>query len=252
MDNKVSPALRERSLRLTNASGVHGTNMAEHVMAWMLMFTRRMHLHLRSQMRGQWIRGSGGPPFHPAELADQTLGIVGLGRIGEALAERAKAFAMRVVAVKRSPDRRYSRQIAPDALYGPERLNDLLAESDHVCIALPYTPETHHLLDAQRLARMKRTAFLYNIGRGKVVEESALIGALQNGQLAGAGLDVFEQEPLPEESPLWHMENVLITPHVSGNTPRYFDRAAALFAQNLKRYLHDLPLENLYDPERGY
>jgi phosphoglycerate dehydrogenase-like enzyme len=159
---------------------------------------------------------------------------------------------MRVVAMKRDPQARYAAEIVPDALYPPEALPRLLAESDHVCITLPYTPETHHLFDAARLAQMKPGAYLYNIARGKIIDEEPLIAALQSGTLAGAGLDVFETEPLPADSPLWRMENVLITPHVSGNTPHYFHRVAALFAANLKRYLHGEPLRNLYDAARGY
>jgi phosphoglycerate dehydrogenase-like enzyme len=139
-----------------------------------------------------------------------------------------------------------------DALYGLEEIPRLLAESDHICIALPYTSETHHLFDAQMLARCKQGAYLYNVARGKIVDEPALIDALTNGRLAGAGLDVFETEPLPADSPLWTLPNVLITPHTAGITPHYYARAAALFAENLKRYLRGERLNNLYDPSRGY
>jgi D-2-hydroxyacid dehydrogenase (NADP+) len=247
MDSKATPELLGRSLLLTNASGVHGPNIAEHVLAFMLMFTRGMHHYLRRQREGVWKRSAG-----ERELAGQTLGIVGLGRIGEALAARARALEMRVIAVKRDPEARYDAAIQPDALFAPEALPRLLAESDHICIALPSTPETYHLFDAAMLAHCKPTAYLYNIARGRIVDEAALIAALQNGQLAGAGLDVFETEPLPSESYLWRMENVLITPHVSGNTPYYFTRAAELFAANLNRYLNGLPLHNLYNPLKGY
>ncbi|HLK58046.1 MAG TPA: D-2-hydroxyacid dehydrogenase [Chthonomonadaceae bacterium] len=252
LDGKVTPAIRERNLLITNASGVHGPNIAEHVLMFMLMFTRRMEFHFRSQVAGVWNRNPAERRAGADELAGQTLGIVGLGRIGEALAARAKAFEMRVIAAKRNPHARYDAAIVPDTLYSTEALPRLLAESDHVCIALPYSPETHHLFDAQMLGYMKPSAYLYNIARGKIVDEAALIAALQAGRIAGAGLDVFEQEPLPPDSPLWSMENVLITPHVSGITPHYFARAAVLFAANLKRYLNGQPLQNLYDPERGY
>ena len=252
MDGKVSAPLRARNLKLTNASGVHGPNIAEHVLGFMLMFTRELHLHLRAQIDGVWGRAAAFPRRGASELDGQTLGIVGLGRIGEALAVRAKACGMRIVATKRDPKARYEASVVPDALYPPEELPRLLAESDHVCIALPYTAETHHLFDAAMLAHMKPTAYLYNIGRGRIVDENALIDALREGRIAGAGLDVFEKEPLPADSPLWKMENVILTPHVSGATPRYFIRFAALFTDNLRRYLQDQPLHNLYDPERGY
>ena len=129
---------------------------------------------------------------------------------------------MRVVATKRDPNARYEADVVPDAIYPSEDLPRLLAESDHVCIALPYTAETHHLFDANMIAQMKPTAYLYNIGRGKIVDENALIEALSAGKIAGAGLDVFETEPLPTDSPLWKMENVILTPHTSGGTPNYF------------------------------
>ena len=252
LDGKLSPAILERNLFLTNASGVHGPNIAEHVLMFMLMFTRRMEFHLRSQIAGVWNRDPAERRFGADELAGQTLGIVGLGRIGEALTARAKAFEMRVIATKRNPKARYEASIVPDALYSPEDLPRLLAEADHICIAVPYSPETHHLINAEMLGHIRPSAYLYNIARGKVIDEAALIAALQSSRIAGAGLDVFEQEPLPADSPLWQMENVLITPHVSGITPHYFARFARLFAANLKRYLNQQPLQNLYDPTRGY
>ncbi|HLV79366.1 MAG TPA: D-2-hydroxyacid dehydrogenase [Chthonomonadaceae bacterium] len=254
LDTKLRPDILARDLRITNASGVHGPNIAEHVLAFMLMFTRRMPHYLRAQIAGQWQR-TPSPDFNTemaGELTGQTLGIVGLGHIGEDLARRAQAFDMRVIATKRDPAARPENAARLDALLPPERLTDLLAASDHVCIALPYTPQTHHLFDATLLARMKPSAYLYNIARGKIVDEAALIAALQAGRLAGAGLDVFETEPLPPDSPLWKMENVIITPHVAGITPHYFPRAAALFTANLRRYLAGQPLANLYDPKRGY
>ncbi len=251
MDGKATPRIRERGISLTNASGVHGANIAEHVLCFMLMFTRRMDVHFRSQMAGRWERGLPANKAGADELTGQTLGIVGLGRIGEALAIRARAFGMRVAAVKRDPSSRYGD--APiEVLYGFEGIPRLLAESDHCCIALPYTPQTHQLINAEMLAYCKPGAYFYNIARGRIVDETALIEALNDGRLAGAGLDVFETEPLPPDSPLWKMPNVLITPHTSGITPHYFPRAAALFAENLKRYLRGETLSNLYDPSRGY
>ena len=254
LDGKITQQIRERKLLLTNASGVHGPNIAEHVMAMMLMFTRRMEVHMRSQINQVWERRM--PVERPpaAELNGQTLGIIGLGRIGEALVVRARAFGMNVVAVKRDPTVRYRSEAdaAPDRLSGMEGLPALLSESDHVCVALPHTPQTHHLIDGNKLALMKPTAYLYNIARGAIIDEGALTAALSEGRIAGAGLDVFEEEPLPQSSPLWNMQNVIITPHVSGLTPHYFDRFAKLFAGNLRRYLACESLNNLYVSERGY
>lgn len=250
LDGKVTPQLAERNLLLTTASGVHGANIAEHVMGWMLVFTRAMHYHLRGQLAGEWRRDSWSTGA--GELTGQTLGIVGLGHIGEGLAFRARAFGMRVIATKRNPETRFDPSILVDAVYPPSELRRLLSESDHVCVTVPYAPSNHHLLNAEMLSAMKPTAYLYNIGRGKVIDEVALIEALREGRIAGAGLDVFEQEPLPSESPLWAMPNVLISPHVAGVTPHYFKRAAQLLAENLHRYLNQERLSNLYDPAKGY
>ena len=260
MDSKFTPELQTRNLLLTNASGVHGPNIAEHVLMFMLMFTRNEPFYFRNQVAGEWKRDNWGQdkwnrqPRRSAasELRGQTLGIVGLGRIGEALAKRACAFDMRVIATKRDPATRYDPSITLDAVYGMDELPRLLAHSDHVCVTVPYTPDTHHLLNAAMLSQMQPTAYLYNIGRGKLIDEAALIESLQNGRLAGAGLDVFETEPLPTESPLWKMDNVILTPHVSGITPFYFQRMAQIVAENLHRFLADKPLNNLYNPARGY
>jgi phosphoglycerate dehydrogenase-like enzyme len=184
----------------------------------MLMFSRGMHHYLRAQMAGEWRRQIAG--FQMGELNGQTLGIIGLGRIGEGLAVRAKACGMRVVALKRNPHSRYDSTIALDALYAPDELSHLLAESDHVCISVPYTPETHHWIDAAALAQMKPTAYLYNIARGKVIDEGALIAALQECRIAGAGLDVFAQEPLPTDSmsPAGRRTTSPVSPNFSAQT----------------------------------
>ncbi|CEK13194.1 phosphoglycerate dehydrogenase-like oxidoreductase [Chthonomonas calidirosea] len=250
LDGKVPSWLLKRGVQITNASGVHGPNIAEHVLGMMIYFTRRFDFYLRAQWSRRWERT---PPNRlPGELSGQTLGILGFGRIGEALAVRAHAFGMRVIAVKRDPNRRYDATVQPDRLYGLEGLPEVLSEADHVCVALPYTEQTHHLIDRERLSQMRSSAYLYNIARGKIVDEVALIEALQQGTIAGAGLDVFEEEPLPADSPLWTMENVFLTPHVSGVTPHYFVRFAQLFVANLERYLEGKSLLNRYEPQRGY
>ncbi len=249
LDKTITPEIEARDLLITNASGVHGPNIAEHVLAWMVMFTRRMPTFLRAQEAREWKHGQAASM---EELTGKTLGIAGFGRIGEALAVRARAFGMRIVASKRDTTSRYDQSIVSDVLYPSAQLPQMLAECDHACIAIPYTRETHHLFDKAMLAHMKPGAFLYNISRGGLVDEPALVAALREGKLGGAGLDVFETEPLPTDSPLWGMENVIITPHVAGLTPHYFTRAAALFAENLERYLAGEPLHNLYDAKRGY
>jgi phosphoglycerate dehydrogenase-like enzyme len=186
------------------------------------------------------------------DLTGKTLAIAGLGRIGEALAVRAHSFGMRVVASKRDTSVRYDSSVVIDRMYTPEELPAMLNEADHVCIALRLTPETDRLFDAAMLAQMKPTAYLYSVARGRIVDESALIAALNRKAIQGAALDVFETEPLAAESPLWAMENVIITPHVAGFNPHYFKRAAQQFAANVHRYLAGEPLHNAYDPRRGY
>jgi len=246
LDQKVRPDILARDLIITNAAGIHGPNIAEHIMAYMLVFTRRFPTYAAAQRDHRWIHDLEATE----ELTGQTLGIVGLGAVGHALAVRARPFGMRVVATKRDPGS--DGTSAVDVVYAPGDLPRLLSESDHVAITVPYTRETHHLLDAAMLARMRPGAYLYNTARGAVVDEQALIEGLRSGRIRGAGLDVFEQEPLPPDSPLWDMPSVIVTPHVAGFTPYYFTRAATLFADNVERYLSGRPLANRYDAARGY
>jgi len=188
----------------------------------------------------------------PGELTGKTLLIVGLGRIGEAIAARARPFGVRLVALKHDPSTRHDASVAVDELLGMDALDDALGRAHHVCVTVPLTRETHHLIDARRIARLRADAFVYNVSRGAVIDEAALVAALRAGKLAGAGLDVFEEEPLPPTSPLWDLDNVILTPHVAGLTPLYYDRTAALFADNLDRFLAGQPLRNRFDPARGY
>jgi len=249
LDKQVPPELAARIVFITNASGVHAPNIAEQVLTYILMFTRRMPYYMRAQTARRWAHDE---IISFEELTGQTIGIVGLGRVGEALAVRARSFGMRVIAVKRDISSRHDQSITPDALYSPEQLPEMLSKSDHVCITMPYTRETHHLFDEGMLGHMKTSAYLYNVSRGKIIDEQALVAALDKGKLSGAGLDVFESEPLSADSRLWEMENVIITPHVAGFTPHYFARTAALLADNLERFIEGRPLKNLYGTQKGY
>lgn len=240
IDHVLTPRLEQRAregLLVTNTSGMHGAQMAEHALAMILAFTRGLPQFAELQRTATWRRepSVGGIV---EELAGQTLGIVGMGHIGHALADRAHAFELRVLGV-RSAD-------------GPARLDTVLAQSDHVVLLVPLTEATRHLIDARRLALMKPTARLYNLARGPVVDEAALIAALRAGTLAGAGLDVFEHEPLPSDSALWALPNVILTPHAGGATPRYFHRAAQMFVANLARFERGEALQQRHDPRRGY
>ncbi len=252
LDGLVTPALLARGVALTSASGVHGPNIAEHLLAMILMFTRGIPGLFRAQLARRWDRKIPSRSGAFSELTGQTLLIVGLGRIGEALAARARPFGVHLVAVKHNLSARHDTGVAVDELLPIGALDEALGRADHVCVTVPLTPETHHLIDARRLARMRASAYIYNVSRGAVLDEAALVAALRAGKLAGAGLDVFDEEPLPATSPLWDLDNVILTPHVAGVTPLYYERTAVLFAENLDRFLAGQPLANRFDPTRGY
>jgi len=252
LEEIATPALLARGIAITNASGVHGPNIAEHLMAMILIFTRGFPKLFRAQLARRWERDLKSRSDGPGELTGKTLLIVGLGRIGEALAVRARPFGVHVVAVKHDPGSRHDAGVGVDELLPVGALDDALERADHVCLTVPLTRATHHLMDARRLGRMRPGAFLYNVSRGAVIDQAALVEALRAGKLAGAGLDVFEEEPLPAGSPLWDLDNVILTPHVAGVTPLYYQRTAALFADNLDRFLSARPLANRFEPERGY
>src|SRR5438105_8763028 len=212
----------------------------------MLAFAKRFPRAMRSQQEGRWNA------YWPEELEDKTVGIMGIGAIGSRVAEIAGALGMRVLAMRRSVDSRQRGEGPVSEVLPPSDLPYLLRESDYVVVAVPLTPESHHLIGEGELRAMKPSAVIINIARGAVIDEQALIRALREGWIAGAALDVFEREPLPAASELWGMENVPLTPHISGGTRRYMERAVDLFCDNLRRYLAGEALRNVVDPARGY
>lgn len=230
--------LVEHKAVLANARGIHGPTIAEHVFLLMLGLARDLPAMLHAADRREWTRST------PVLLHGQTLGIVGYGSIGQAIAARAKAF----IATRRhaSPDQ------WADQVWDDSHLPELLAQSDYVVLAIPLTKETYHLIGAVELDMMKDNAVLINIARGQVVDEQALIACLQANSIKGAGLDVFETEPLPEDSPLWTMENVIVTPHVAGSMPDYDGQAFTIFLENLRLLLTGQPLINVVDKRAGY
>lgn len=241
-------ALQERGVVVTNSSGVHVPNMPEHLLALMLAFARRLPTLFRAQAAHEWRDDA--THREVFDLAGQTVLLVGMGDIGLGLGERAAALGMRVTGYRRRAD-----QPAPPFVaqtYGPRDLHAALADADHVAISLPKTPATTGMFDAGAFAAMKPGAYLYNVGRGSVVDGEALLAALRSGRLAGAGLDVTEPEPLPADSPLWDMENVIITSHTSGASPHLWDRGIDLVADNLRRWRRGEPLRNLVDFATGY
>ncbi len=243
VDGILTPDVLENRVVVTSSSGIHREPISEHVLGFMLSFVRGFHTFARQQMRKEWKR------FNLEELAGKTLGIIGLGEIGSEIAVKAKGFGMRVIAVKRTPGERPN---SVDELWPKDRLKDLLEESNFVVLSLPLTPATLGFFGEREFRSMKRSAYFINISRGKIVLEAKLIQALREGWIAGAGLDVFEEEPLSETSPLWEMPNVIITPHVAGSNPQYMERAMGIFEENLQRFLKGEPLENLVDKRLGY
>jgi phosphoglycerate dehydrogenase-like enzyme len=243
------PALVESPILLTNGRGLHAVSMAEHAIGMMLAFARKLHLarDLQRERRWEQVRmWTDPPPF--GQLAGGTLGLVGLGAVGSAVAERAAALGLHVIAVRRHP----AGPAPAHEQWGLERLPAMLERADWVVLAAPHTQATRGLIGAAELARMRPGAVLVNLGRGALVDETALVAALRGGRLGGAALDVTREEPLPAASPLWDMPNVILTPHTSGLGPRYWERAVEQFAANLELFLAGRPLFNVVDKRAGY
>jgi phosphoglycerate dehydrogenase-like enzyme len=244
------PELVQSNVVLTNSAAVHAPAMAETVLAMMLHFARGLDFAVRSQAAGRWDpEPFAQRPGAITEIDGTTLGIVGLGGIGLETARRARALGMNVTAVRRSG------RPAPagiDLLTGPDALHRLLTVSDYLLIAVPSTSATRSLIGANEMAALRRGAVLINVARGDVLDEDALAAALRSGALRGAALDVFRVEPLPPNSPLWTLPNVLITPHVSATTPRFWMREVDLIRDNIARYLAGRALRNVVDKQKGY
>ena len=235
---------------VTTAAGIHAETISEYVFGSMLMFNWNWPQMVRLQDNHVWARSATWYHLGGRELAGQTLGIIGLGHIGRRIAQLAHAFGMHVLGMRRSLSGEQEPDV--DQPFLPEQLHELLSLCDYVVISVPLTRETEKLIGEDELRIMRSNAYLVNIARGRVIDEQALIQALREGWIAGAGLDVTDEEPLPSESPLYSMPNVILTPHISGNSAHYDTRLAALFADNLKRYRSGQKLQNQYEPSRGY
>jgi phosphoglycerate dehydrogenase-like enzyme len=257
------PIVQAEDVEITTASGIHATQMSEYCIAMMLAFEYQIPRMLALKPKAEWPENRA-KIFAPFALRGQTLGIIGYGVIGRELARLADAFGMRVLASKRDAmrpeldDAYYEKGTGdpkgeiPARIYPPQALASMVKECDYVAVTLPTTAATYHLVNAEVLRAMKKTAVIINVGRGSVIDEAALISALAAERIRGAALDVFETEPLPSSSPLWNLDNVIISPHVSGNSVRYHEKAADLFVENLERYLSHRPLLNVLKREHGY
>ena len=250
VDAFLYPEVVKSSVVITNAGGVNSIPVSEQVVGMMLCLNRKLHLFMRNQTERKWKTSDMDLIFRMEELSGKTAGIVGLGRIGSEIAKKAKCLGMRVIAARRNPSAPKPDYV--DKIVSPENLEELLADSDFVIIQIPLTKDTQGMLGEKQLRRMKPTAYLVNASRGDVIKEDELIKALKEGWIAGAALDTFATEPLPEDSPLWDMTNVIITPHVAGLTPRYMERLTDLFCENLRRFLNGESLINVVDKTRGY
>ncbi len=254
---------------VTSSKGIHTVPMSEHVIAMLLGLVRHIPALIRAQEERAWLHDSRGSPLTFGEVRGRTLGIIGWGKIGDGVAHLARALGMRIVGtrwsivvpqeVPRPAEPAFADQpwlelpeMLPDIVYPSAQLPKVLAESDVIVVILPLTSQTENLLGEAEFGAMKRGALFLNIGRGAVVREEALVRALQSGRLAGAGIDVFAQEPLPRTSPLWSMPNVIISSHVGGMSDRTRERAARFFAINLSHYLEHQPLLNIVDRKQEY
>jgi phosphoglycerate dehydrogenase-like enzyme len=257
------PLIADSDVIVTTTSGIHATTMAEYSLTMMMALARKISLSMRYQQKAEWPTDRA-TLFMPLELRGSMLGIVGYGSIGRELARLARAFGMDVLATKRNvmnpaavnkfsqPGIGDPEGKLVDRLYPPEATRSMIALCDFVVITAPLTQGSKALIDEQALAGMKTTAYLINIARGGLIDEDALIKALQTKQIAGAALDVFAQEPLPSSSPLWKLDNVILTPHIAGVNEHYHDLAAELFAQNLERFLNKKEMLNQVERTRGY
>jgi phosphoglycerate dehydrogenase-like enzyme len=244
VDHMPLGKLKDRGVLLTSAGGIHPTPMAETFFAMLLAFSRNLHLAIRRQTRREWKLTK-----PDVQLVGSTIGIIGAGTIGTEIARLSRAFGMSTLGVRRSA--RANEEF--DEMHVIEQLDNVLSRCDFVVNVLPYTDETHHLFNAARFASMKPGALFFNFGRGASVDTPALVAALTEGTIAGAGLDVYETEPLPSDHPLWGLDNVIMTPHMGGWTSRFKEQFSELFIANLEHYLaYGRPARNLIDYDRSY
>ena len=244
------PDLFERGIAVSNTRGVQAVPIAEHVMAVTLALAKQVPFVLENQQQARWAQNEFVGERLPWLLHGRTLGLVGVGTIGAEIAKRAEAFGMRVIALRRRPA--YGVIGHVERVYGVDHLDEFLGHCHVLVIAAPLTPETLGLMSAERFARLPKGAVVINVGRAKIIDTDALIAALHSGHLGGASLDVFPQEPLPPDHPLWTAPNVILTPHTSGFRQGHWDEVVQLFGDNIERFLGGQPLKFRVEPELGY
>jgi len=244
LDNLLFPELIQSPIPLTNGSGVFSQSLGEFALAAILYFAKDFPRMLRNQRSQQWEQ------FDVDEISTQTVGIVGYGDIGRAVATRAKAMGMKVLALKRHAPPQGDPLI--EQFYAPPQIHEMLSACDYVVVAAPLTNETRHMVSDAEFAAMKPSAIVINVGRGPVIDQAALLRALAAKQIRGAGLDVFEHEPIPKGDPIWSLDNVLISPHTADHTCTWLNQAMQFFVEQYERFCSDKPLENVVDKHLGY
>jgi D-2-hydroxyacid dehydrogenase (NADP+) len=245
VDRFLTDELRQSNIVMTNVRGMHAVPIGEFVLGEMLMFAKGAQHCFQQKQGKQW------KPFMPSMLHSKTVGIIGLGTIGREIARLSKAFGMRVLGVRRSGGKTKKPRYV-DELFPRKQLKQMLSESDYVILTVPLTSETQKCIGEPELCSMKPTAYLINVARGNVVDEEALVKALEDNRIAGAGLDVFAVEPLPAASRLWNLSNVIFSPHIAGGMEGYAEQATEIFCENLTRYLAGKKLLRVVDKKKGY
>ncbi len=230
----------------TSARGVHDQPLAEFSLMVMMAFNKKLIHTLESQKKKNWARFAG------TDLRDKTIGIVGMGKVGQRIGQLCQSFGMKVLGVKRETNGITPSSVFADELYNQTEIEKMLSRAEYLVLIAPHTPETEKMMGEKELALLPKGAILINIGRGALVDEQALIRALQSGHLGGAGLDVFEVEPLPKTSPLWEMPNVIVSPHSASTSDRENELITEVFCENIKNYLAGRPLINVIDTEKMF
>jgi phosphoglycerate dehydrogenase-like enzyme len=246
LDNILFPELVESPVPLTNGTGVFSPSLGEFALAGILFFAKDLRRMVRNQEAGVWEQ------FDITEVAGQTVGIVGYGDIGRAVAARMKPMGMRVIAMKRSGAPLYHVDPLVERIYGPDQMAEFLPQCDYVVVAAPLTAQTKGMIGREAFAAMKQTAVIVNVGRGPVIDEAAMVAALEAGTIQGAVLDVFDEEPLPAGHPFYGLKNVLLSPHCADHTPDWMDRAMQFFIEQYGRFVAGVPLKNVVDKRAGY
>lgn len=242
VEKLLTPSMMSRPITLTNSHGVHDRAVSEHTLAMLLSWYRRIPDAVRHQQNHEWIRP------HGQSLFGKTILIVGFGSIGRAIAQRAKVFETHILAVKKH----LSTEMFADHVYTEEQLMDVLPKADIIIAALPSTPDTENFFGKEQFAAMKPSALFINIARASVVDETALIEALENKTIAGACMDVFSKEPLPPDHPFWSMDNVIMTPHIASMVPDFWNKLTSLLETNFINFSRGEKLMNEVDKEKGY